>query len=290
MKCLGGIRGGGTLPALVLAFVSCTGSTVTGSATDVKDGAAPVIESDASSSLDGAGSGSSGGGTSDGGEGGPGSVGTITCASGSPTPTTLAGTWDVQGSSGNSSPSSATIVIDGSHFSYSATNGDSLAFTSQAGPVLLWHAPPDDPVNIATTYATASLQQGIIPLPLGGQWTFAGSENGTLCQAAIGAPQLSASCIGTYGFPNPLPNSINGAIKGVRTSTAASLFGDLGGTWHIADLGGGSGACDATFSGNTFSVTRSDAGEWTGSASLTFCDGIAAGSTSSGVEFSAHRQ
>jgi hypothetical protein len=288
MPCLGGIRGALALPALVFAFVSCTGSSVTGTPTSLKDAASPAPSGDDASSLFDSGAIGPDGGT---GDGGPGSVGPFNCAPGSPMPATLAGTWDVQGSSGSSSPTSATLVIDGSHFSYGATHGDSLAFTAQAGgPLLVWHAPPDNPVTIGTTYATASLQQGVIPLPIGGQWTFAGSDHGTLCQAAIGAPQLTASCTGTHGFPNPLPSSIDGAIRGVRTSTAASLFGDLGGTWHISDVGGGSGSCDATFTANTFSVTCDNAGEWTGLATVTFCDGIAAGTTSSGVEFSAHRQ
>ena len=121
-------------------------------------------------------------------------------------------------------------------------------------------------------------------------WTFTGSEPSTPthCQAQIAAPTLTAGCVGTSDFPEPFPDSLNGSITGTRTQTLPSLFGDLGGTWHVTD--GASGTCDATFHGNTFSVLCANAGVFTGEATLTFCDGVASGSTSDSIEFSALRQ
>ena len=219
----------------------------------------------------------------------------VNCGPNSPAPTSIAGTWDVQGSQMNEMPFEATVLIDDSHFTFAVTGGSSrssLTFSSAGNTIsLVWLAEPNDaPVNIVTTRASAPLAQGILPLPLGGLWTFAGSEPGTPthCQAQIAAPMLTAGCVGTSDFPEPFPRSLNGSITGTRMQTLPSLFGDLGGTWHVTDQG--SGSCDASFHGNTASVLCTNAGLFTGEATLTFCDGVASGSTSDGVEFSALRQ
>jgi hypothetical protein len=217
-------------------------------------------------------------------------VGASGCGAASPAPTSIAGTWDVQGSTLNATPATATLVIDASHFTYAATGGDSLTFAAQGSTLsLVWQVPRSDAVPIVSTHAVAPFDQGIIPLALGGSWTFTSSDPGssTHCEANLGVPQFTASCSNTSGFPSQLPD-LDGNVTGARTSTQMSVFGELGGTWHIA--GSGAGSCDAMFAANVLTVTCADVQPWDGSASLTFCDGIAAGSTSAGVEFSAHRR
>jgi hypothetical protein len=190
----------------------------------------------------------------------------------------------------NQRPESLTVRVDGSHFSLAAAGGDSLVFDATGSALsLVWTAANRSPVNIVSTHTDAPIAEGIFPLSLGGSWLFTGSGSGssTQCQATIGTPQLVASCTGTYDFPEPLPNSLNGTIIGTRMKTLTSVFGDLGGQWHLTGSGGGT--CDAVFQGNTLSVTCANADSFTGQASITFCEGVASGSTSDGVEFSALR-
>jgi hypothetical protein len=201
------------------------------------------------------------------------------------TPTTIAGTWDVQGSQTNSTPTTATLVIDASHFTFAVTRGDSLTFTAQGNAMTLIWQGDNGALPITTTHTAAALQQGIIPLGLGGSWAFASQSSN--CQATIGVPQFTAACTNVYDLPSPLPGELNGSITGQRTSTLSSVFGDLGGVWQMtADTAGVVG--HATFSGNTLSVAWSGAPWGSSTASVVFCDGIASGSTSAGVEFSAH--
>jgi len=204
-------------------------------------------------------------------------------------PTTIAGTWDVLGSRHGDKPVAATLVIDDAHFSFVVTDGDGLTFSAQGGALTLTYqgrgSHPGGP--IATTHVSAPLAEGIIPLGLGGQWTFASAP--AMCQATIAAPTFTASCAGTDDFPEPLPRDINGSITGQRLSTLPSLFGDLGGAWHVA--GGNNEGCDATFSGNTMTaICQSSPFGSNDGLTVTFCDGLAVGTTTAGAEFSAHRQ
>jgi hypothetical protein len=220
-------------------------------------------------------------------------MGTMTgCGPASAPPSSIAGTWDVQGSTTGQKPTMATVLLDANHFTFAVTGGDSLTFVSQGGTMtLVWHQSGNAP--IVTTHTAAALNQGVFPLPLGGVWSFSAPNSSVPeeCQAQIGAPQLTASCLNVVDLPEPLPYTIDGNITGIRQSTLGSIFGDLGGVWHIGDPGNaGAGGCDATVSGNTISVTCNAGGAWNGTASLTFCDGIAVGSTSAGVEFTAVRQ
>ena len=242
-----------------------------------------------------------GGGSNDGGGSGvqpPSPDGSLasTCSTATATPTTLAGTWDVQATSRNGAPTTATIVLDATHFTYAAGSGASLTFSVQGSALsLVWRDPGKPDVSIVTTHSLVPFQQGIIPLALGGAWSFANAlqTDPTRCQAGIGVPQFTGQCLnGPTRVPSPLPSDLRGSVTGTRTSNLPSLFGDLGGAWHIACAGqnpGTSCSCDATFSGSTLSVTCADP-MLQGTASITFCDGVAAGYTSSGIEFSARRQ
>jgi len=198
-------------------------------------------------------------------------------------PTTIAGTWDVQGSQTNATPTTATLVIDDSHFTFAVTGGDSLTFSEQTGTLSLTWQDEYETLPIASTHTSATLSEGIIPLGIGGSWTFTSQSSG--CTASVAASQFGATCSDVEGLPDPLPYRLDGTATGQRTSTASSIFGDLGGVWHIA---AGSAGGDATFSGNTFSVVWSGDPWGNGAVSVVFCDGIASGTTSDGVEFSAH--
>lgn len=214
----------------------------------------------------------------------------VSCDSTFSSPTSIAGTWDVQGSMSNARATTALLVIDASHFTFAVTGGASLTFSAVgSGMSLVWQD-RDGALPISTSHAGPALQQGIIPLGLGGSWTFAARSG--LCQADIRATDFTAMCSGVSGLPNPLPYDLDGIATGQRTKVLPSSFGDLGGVWHLTLAGSlpGSNGADATFAGNTLSIAWTGAPWGDGTVTLAFCDGIAGGTTSGGVEFSAHRR
>jgi hypothetical protein len=272
----------GLVLAVAGGVVACSSST-----SSQADGGAPGVDG-ASPQADGG--TPSGTPPADGGPGGGADTGApnlgASCSPGA-MPTTIAGTWDVQGSQANATPSTSLLVIDDSHFTFAATRGASLTFSAQGGAMTLVWQDDQGALPITTTHTGTALAQGIIPLNLGGTWTFVNGSSG--CHADIGVSQFSASCTGgVVDLPEPLPESLDGTVTGQRVSTASSVFGDLGGTWHIPLASGATG--DATFSGNTLTVVWKGEPWGDGTASLSFCDGIASGGTSEGVEFSAHRR
>ncbi len=74
----------------------------------------------------------------------------------------------------------------------------------------------------------------------------------------------------------------------IRQQKLASVFGELGGVWHLTSAG--SGTVDATISGNVFTaVVNGDGGAVgrSGWVTVKVCNGGAAGKTSSGLELAA---
>jgi hypothetical protein len=267
--------GSGLLVATATSLASCSNATPNQGAGS--DGSAPTEGTTAGDAGGAAPTDASAGPT----DSGSASATSARCAA----PKTLAGTWDVQGSRSNAAQTSATVVIDGSHFTFAVTGGDSLSFSEQAGTLSLTWQDEYETLPIATTQTSAALSEGIIPLGIGGAWTFTSHSSG--CTANIAPSQLGATCSGVEDLPAPLPYRLEGTATGQRTATASSVFGDLGGVWHIT---AGSAAGDATFRGNTFSVVWSGDPWGDGNVSVVFCDGMASGTTSDGVEFSAHRR
>jgi len=153
---------------------------------------------------------------------------------------------------------------------------------------LLWtDAGKQVPINVANT--PPPLDTGLLPLPLGGQWAFSSTTDSESCMASLGANGFNASCNDVSSTPF---GTLRGTVVGQRQQTLSSIFGALGGVWHLAADQGGS--VDATISGNTFTAVVQDAGDPLGSGdgwvTAKVCNGAVTGLTSSGFEFAATRQ
>ena len=198
--------------------------------------------------------------------------------------TAIAGTWDIIGTSSDSAQSAATMTVTDSAFSFAA-NGRSLTFAAAGGNLTLTWQDNGKNVPITTTHDGATpLDLGLMPLALGGAWTFASTTNGESCTASLGGNGFNATCNGVNQTPF---GELKGTLVGQRTQTLSSIFGSLGGVWHLAADGGG--GADATISGNTFTASIDGRGQ-PGWVTVKVCNGKASGITSGGFEFSATKQ
>ena len=240
----------------------------------------------------GAGSGTTTG-TSSGGPGDPvplpggGTVPTVAC--GDESVASASGTWDVISSGGSGGGKSAVIKIDNGSFVF--TQGmTSLSFTaSGTAMTLAWQDTGKDQVPIAVTHSGTPVDTGLLPLGVGGQWTFASNTSGgENCTASLTDTSLNTTCTKVR---TPQFGRLDGTVIGLRQQQKASVFGALGGVWHFT--GKGDGTVDATISGNTFTaVVNGDSGPAgrTGWVTVKICNGTAAGKTSGGFELAATRR
>jgi hypothetical protein len=216
-------------------------------------------------------------------EGGTGQeASTDACFSGAPS---ISGTWDITASRVQGPPTNATLSIDASSFSF-MVNGSSLTFREQGGTLSLTWTDPRRTLPIVTTHTSNGMYFGALPLDVSGSWSF---RNGAAyCMESLNEQTGSALCAGVGDLPSPLPR-IDGSLTGQRVSTTTSIFGDLGGSWHLS-ADNGNGSCDATFSDNAITASCAGASDQGGSVTVTFCEGVASGSTSTGIEFTAKKQ
>jgi hypothetical protein len=193
-------------------------------------------------------------------------------------PSTLAGTWDLSASSGvgalTLSSSRLQVSMGGAVFDLQLGTAPSLAWTDASGALA-----------IQTTQIPATVDFGVLPLGLGGDWTFA--AKGASCAGSIRADSATGGCTNAGRPPSALP-SLNRHVTAHRTATSDSIFGALGGTWSISDDGAGS--CSANFVGATLTASCKSGSTKVGGITVTFSDGLASGSTDSGAEFSARRR
>ena len=227
-------------------------------------------------SGDGNGNGSDGGG-GNGGSGAGGGGGGVTGL-----PSTLAGTWELSGSSAGSvdgllvlSSTSAHLTVGGGTFDLQA--GSTPSFT--------WSTASEAQMFTAS-HTPVAVDFGALPLALGGDWAFHGPGNGS-CVGSIRGDAASGGCSGAGEPPSPVP-SLNRQVQVTHASKLDSIFGALGGTWTLTDNGGG--ACTFTFQGATLSASCKDGSDPAGGVTITFSDGLASGFTDSGAEFSARRR
>jgi hypothetical protein len=211
----------------------------------------------------------------------------------------LTGTWDLTATSPGSAPSTGTLTISTNSLTI-AIGSDTLSYASAeqadgaATLTTTWTAPETNgPSEITTQRTPLAFDLGIIPLSLGGLWQFTGVEDPTQsCRAAASSETLSATCTGNVQWPDFLGSGLEGSAtySAVRMTAMDSQFGQLGGTWQVAqdqDTGG----CTVTFQGSTFSATCMDADVLDGMVQLTFNGtSMASGSTSNGLELSAQKQ
>ena len=196
------------------------------------------------------------------------------------------GTWDVAVGDSHGTDGNATITIDSGSFVFK-TGDQILSFTTSGNAMTLtWKDGAKDLVPIGVTRAASAVDTGIMPLALGGQWTFASNTSGgEQCTASYTGNGFNASCA---KVSMPGGGSINGSVVGIRQQEKASVFGALGGVWHLT--GEGSEAIDVTVSGNVFTAVSSRASstrsDW---VTVKMCNGVAAGRTSDGSEIAATR-
>ena len=115
---------------------------------------------------------------------------------------------------------------------------------------------------------------------------FAGPGGGS-CVGSLRADAATGGCTHAGASPYPMP-SLNRQVHATRMQKLDSIFGELGGTWSIADDGAGS--CTVTFSGATLSASCKNGTSSAGGITITFSDGVASGFSDGGVEFSARRR
>lgn len=217
--------------------------------------------------------GNGGGGGNAGASGGGGGVTTL--------PSTLAGTWELSGSSAGNvdgvlvlSSTSAHLTIGGGTFDLQAGSTPAFTWTGSNTP------------TFTVSHTPVAVDFGALPLAVGGDWTFTGTGGGS-CVGSIRNDAASGGCSGAGRPPSPLP-SLNRQVQVTHTSKLDSIFGALGGVWTLTD--NGSGTCTFTFQGATLSASCKSGVVDKGGVTITFSDGMASGFTDAGAEFSAHRR
>jgi hypothetical protein len=218
----------------------------------------------------------------------------LQCSSGG-SGTSIAGTWDFTAAEPGQTAATGTVVLSSSELTVTS-GSSSLSYTANGNALAVALTTTGAPTTqVAVVNTPGSFNTGAIPLSLGGNWTFSdptASSPGN-CTVSVGEGAGTATCQGHFGGHGGLEfdfTSGGGTVVGnfTRQSTGTSIFGDLSGTWSAS--GGGSGSCTVTFAGSTFSTTCSNMGQLDGTLSLTFNGDSASGTTSGGVELSAHQQ
>jgi len=199
-----------------------------------------------------------------------------------------AGTWDVAIGDSHGTDATATITIDRDSFVVTSKD-QTLAFaTGASGMTLTWKDGRKDLVPIGVTRAASAIDTGIMPLSLGGRWTFESNTNGgENCTASYTGNGFNGSCT---KISSPGGGRVDGSLVAIRQQEKASVFGALGGVWHLTTEG--SGSIDVTISGNVFTAVENRARASSRSSWFTIkmCNGTAAGRTSTGGEIAATRR
>jgi hypothetical protein len=201
------------------------------------------------------------------------------------TPTDLHGTWDLIGAYPGDAPLTGVLVLGNDSFSI-AFGTTSLTFTGPSNPVI-WTDESNGSITIQATQVASTVDTGLLPLNLGGGWTFtSGTSPG--CNASLSNSSFYATCTdGYFDLPTPLPSNLSGTMSATKTSSLPSIFGALGGVWTATFADGNT--CTATISGNTLNI-GCDESALSGSVQVSICQGIVSGSTSHGIAFTGRQQ
>jgi hypothetical protein len=227
-----------------------------------------------SSTPAGAGAGDGGVGASDGGVGaGDGGGGGSSC-SGPPSlcpsgqtgaeggvaatsGNSLIGTWNLTTTSTTGTDPNATTIVIGQdsltvtspgNFALTAVRaGNTLAFIDEQTP-----GEPGNNVTLTAMQTAASFDAGILPFDLGGTWSMqivpAGQTTVMTCTLSVSAGEIDGAC------RHVTDDGFDFSFTTKKMSSAASSFGDFGGTWLNTWTwpgdAGGSYPCAITFSGN----------------------------------------
>jgi hypothetical protein len=205
------------------------------------------------------------------------------CAPGTDNVTSTAGTWDLI-----DGPDTSVLTIDANTFTFVRdAHTLSLAIDPGSGAMTLsWTAKAvTTPINASRTAAVEDV--GVIPLGLGGNWSFSSQTGPEQCTASLAGGTFDSNCNHVNGTP---AGTLVGSLTGSRTAKATSIFGELGGTWSFIS-GGGSSSADVSFAGSVFTATTRKMGQIpNGTMAVRVCEGTVSGITSSGWEFAGIRR
>jgi hypothetical protein len=260
--------------AAALAAVGC--------GDDDDDGGATAGASGTGGGSSGAGGGGTGGGGGGGGSGGGSGTATLT------------GTWDLVGSyrSGESGTGLFRLDDKGFTFIYEDLNVSSVRFDARTGSLIVLDAEdssPDDTVT-GTREAGEAVGLGALPLPIDGKWTLGATDNPQ--RACFTSLTKSAAAVRCQGVDEFVDWEGAGALSVTHASEAASMFGDLGGTWRAAGVQRDSpeSTCELKFEGGTVTLSCQRLRLFSGVLRVTFDGDRVSGTTDGGLEFAASRR
>ncbi len=219
----------------------------------------------------------------------------------------VVGTWDLTTTPlpGVGSGAMTTLVvgqdsltITSPDFTLTATRtGKTLAFTDEQTL-----GDPTDDVTLTATQTAGTFNAGIVPFDLGGSWTMqivpAGKSVVLTCNLSVSATEIDGAC------QKATPGDFF-SFTSKKTASAASSFGDFGGTWTNnwtwAEMGGGTFPCALDFTGPQITTCPAPTGNANGNnvlqssplAGITFnYDGAntASGTIQGWAEYSATRR
>jgi len=203
----------------------------------------------------------------------------------------LAGSWHAIGTRIGVPPLELRIDLDSQHLAIQAARGTFTAAKNGAAFTVTYAETNGSARLAATQQIAGSMALGAIPLDLSGSWTFRNipGPNDIVpdmlgCDATLSATNLSAICSAARLPSWVRPYDLGpGSVMGTKVAEGSSSFGDLSGTWSVPLR---TATCTFRFEGSTFA---SDCGPRLGGMRMTFCDSMASGTTTSGIEFSAQR-
>jgi hypothetical protein len=200
---------------------------------------------------------------------------------------TLNGTWDVLIST---MPEETTAVLELSPTSFRLDGGAThiAVDLSSAGPSI--HGDINGAMDtIMGTHSSAPVDLGQLPFALGGSWILSGSKGGH-CTGDVAADAIGINC---PNLDEPLldvladPSLRSGRSTEQRTSKLSSIFGELGGEWTVVSHNNN---CNVKVQGSEFHAECGEVARARDTITITFVNGVAAGSTSAGLEISARRR
>lgn len=205
----------------------------------------------------------------------------------------VGGSWDLVATESGRSQGTGTLVISSDTFDL--TIGDvRMKYTANGTTgTLTWQPHASAATESITVERTsAAFDTGALPLDLGGTWKVTQATSpGSQCSGTIGA--LSTAQCSNVQLPQPFQDPRDGEIySGKRTSTASSIFGDLGGEWTFRGSSASDG-CQATFNGSQVLLNCDGAmGQLKGGATITFAadQKSLSGTTTMGIELAGQKR
>jgi hypothetical protein len=205
----------------------------------------------------------------------------------------ISGTWDLYGSSRVYGWAiTGTLTIDATRFLLTLDSA-SVNYIAGSPPSLSYVRPFTGQDNTYTVTKTDNpVDLGVIPLDVGGTWTFTRPGDPLAhCDAQVGPGTFGGRCSNVWYAPSSLPD-LNHTVSATRTTVLPSVFGELGGVWQLVSDGGSQGRCTARFEGSELIASCNSSFDAMNNSTLVFTlgDGIASGSSDEGLEISAVRR